>query len=55
MRRVDTVARLGGDEFIVLLEDIEDMSHATQSAERIQAQLREPLFWMKAKFSPAQA
>ena len=42
MRRVDTVARLGGDEFVVLLEDIEDISEATQSAERIQAQLREP-------------
>ena len=39
LRRVDTVARLGGDEFVVLLEDI---SEATQSAERIQAQLREP-------------
>jgi len=42
MRHVDTVARLGGDEFVVLLEDIEDISQATQSAERIQAQLREP-------------
>jgi diguanylate cyclase (GGDEF)-like protein len=41
MRRVDTVARLGGDEFVVLLEDIEDISQATQSAERIQAQLKE--------------
>ena len=42
LRHVDTVARLGGDEFVVLLEDIEDVSQATQSAERIQTLLREP-------------
>jgi diguanylate cyclase (GGDEF)-like protein/PAS domain S-box-containing protein len=42
LRQVDTVARLGGDEFVVLLEDIEDINHATQSAERIQAMLRKP-------------
>ncbi|GMR11481.1 MAG: hypothetical protein BMS9Abin28_2314 [Anaerolineae bacterium] len=42
LRHVDTVARLGGDEFVILLEDIEDINHATQTAERIQAMLREP-------------
>jgi len=42
LRHVDTVARLGGDEFVILLEDIEDINHATRSAERIQSQLREP-------------
>ena len=42
LRHVDTVARLGGDEFVILLEDIEEISDATQSAERIQAMLREP-------------
>lgn len=42
LRQVDTVARIGGDEFVILLEDIEDVAHATQTAERIQAQLREP-------------
>jgi diguanylate cyclase (GGDEF)-like protein/PAS domain S-box-containing protein len=42
LRQVDTVARLGGDEFVILLEDIEDVAHATRTAERIQTQLREP-------------
>jgi diguanylate cyclase (GGDEF)-like protein/PAS domain S-box-containing protein len=42
LRQVDTVARIGGDEFVILLEDIDDVAHATSSAERIQAQLREP-------------
>ncbi len=42
LRHVDTVARLGGDEFVILLEDVEDINHATRSAERIQSQLREP-------------
>ncbi|MEK6588850.1 MAG: EAL domain-containing protein, partial [Chloroflexota bacterium] len=41
LREVDTVARLGGDEFVVLLEDIEDVGHATATAERIQEQLLE--------------
>ena len=41
LRQVDTVARLGGDEFVVLLEDIENVGHATATAERIQEQLEE--------------
>ncbi|MGH2621234.1 MAG: sensor domain-containing protein, partial [Anaerolineales bacterium] len=41
LRQVDTVARLGGDEFVVLLEDIENVGHATATAERIQEQLQE--------------
>ncbi|WP_199300327.1 bifunctional diguanylate cyclase/phosphodiesterase [Trichocoleus sp. FACHB-262] len=38
----DTVARLGGDEFAVLLEDIPDLSDATQMAERIKQALALP-------------
>lgn len=43
LRPEDTVARLGGDEFIVLLEDIGDLSAATQVAGRIAEQLQEPV------------
>lgn len=42
VRPGDTIARLGGDEFAVLLEDLEDMSHAVQIAERISTALRTP-------------
>ncbi len=40
----DTVARLGGDEFIILLEDIHDITHANQVAERIHQQLKSPFY-----------
>lgn len=42
VRPGDTIARLGGDEFAVLLEDLDDMSHAVQIAERISTALRTP-------------
>ncbi|MEQ9553269.1 MAG: EAL domain-containing protein [Coleofasciculus sp. G3-WIS-01] len=42
LRTEDTVARLGGDEFTILLEDIEDIHHATRVAERIQQELSAP-------------
>jgi len=42
VRPGDTIARLGGDEFAVLLEDLEDMSHAVQIVERISTALRTP-------------
>ncbi|HLL77110.1 MAG TPA: EAL domain-containing protein [Pyrinomonadaceae bacterium] len=42
LRPGDTVARLGGDEFTVLLEDINDVSEATEVAERLQAELSAP-------------
>lgn len=42
VRPGDTIARLGGDEFAVLLEDLEDMGHAVQIAERISTALRTP-------------
>jgi diguanylate cyclase (GGDEF)-like protein/PAS domain S-box-containing protein len=39
LRPGDTVARLGGDEFAVLVEDMEDASHALRIADRIHAEL----------------
>nr|WP_242022003.1 bifunctional diguanylate cyclase/phosphodiesterase [Trichocoleus sp. FACHB-90] len=42
IRTQDTVARLGGDEFTILLEGIEDVSHATSVAQRINAELTSP-------------
>ena len=42
LRSDDTVARLGGDEFVIILEDIEDVSLATQVAERIEIDLSNP-------------
>jgi diguanylate cyclase (GGDEF)-like protein len=42
LRPADTVARLGGDEFTILLEDIKDITDATQVAERIQNELALP-------------
>lgn len=42
VRPSDTVSRLGGDEFTILLEDIKDVSDATQIADRIQKHLSIP-------------
>lgn len=42
LRAEDTVARLGGDEFTILLENIEDVTHATRVAERIHQALKPP-------------
>ena len=42
LRGEDTAARLGGDEFVILLEGIEDSTHATRVADRIQRDLALP-------------
>jgi diguanylate cyclase (GGDEF)-like protein len=44
LRSEDTVARFGGDEFAVLLEDIKDVSDASNVANRIQETLRLPIY-----------
>jgi len=43
LRTMDTVARLGGDEFIILMDEIRDITDATDLAQRILKEL-EPLF-----------
>ena len=42
VRTSDTVARLGGDEFAILLDNIEDISSATDIAERVKNELALP-------------
>lgn len=43
VRPGDTVARLGGDEFAILVEDIGDLAHAVDVAERVKRILSIPL------------
>ena len=43
IRKGDTLSRLGGDEFAILCEDIEDISVATNLADRIQNELLRPI------------
>ncbi len=43
LRMGDTVARLGGDEFAILLDDIEDPSHADQVATRVLFEITRPV------------
>jgi diguanylate cyclase (GGDEF)-like protein/PAS domain S-box-containing protein len=49
VRPVDTIARIGGDEFVVLLEDLENLTMATQMAERILSDLQQPLMVQNQK------
>ncbi len=43
VRAADTAARFGGDEFAILLEDVHDIQHAAETAERILASLSRPI------------
>jgi diguanylate cyclase (GGDEF)-like protein/PAS domain S-box-containing protein len=43
VRAADTAARFGGDEFAILLEDVQDMQTAVETAERILEALSRPL------------
>ncbi|MCV3214266.1 diguanylate cyclase [Plectonema radiosum NIES-515] len=45
LRSVDTVARFGGDEFAILLEEIKDVSDATNIAKRIHESFALPLYF----------
>ncbi len=44
VREIDTVARLGGDEFMLLLEDINSTRDVIVVMERIQDELRAPVY-----------
>ncbi|HEY9652643.1 MAG TPA: diguanylate cyclase, partial [Coleofasciculaceae cyanobacterium] len=43
VRPNDTVAHLGSDEFAILLENLTDIGHVINLANRLQAELREPI------------
>jgi diguanylate cyclase (GGDEF)-like protein/PAS domain S-box-containing protein len=43
VRAADTAARFGGDEFAILLEDVHDLQHAAETAERILQSLSRPI------------
>jgi len=43
VRPGDTLARLGGDEFVILVEDVSSVEEARAVAERVAAQLEEPV------------
>ncbi len=44
VREVDTVARVGGDEFCVLLSEITDLRDVVVILERMQDEMREPVY-----------
>lgn len=43
VRESETICRLGGDEFTVILEGVEDVSHAQKVATRIVEEMKKPL------------
>ncbi len=51
MRESDTVARLGGDEFTLLLPGINDVASATQVADKILKEVRQPMMLDKNNLS----
>ncbi len=42
LRPGDTVARLGGDEFTILLDEVTDVDHAAQVAQRMHREMTQP-------------
>jgi diguanylate cyclase (GGDEF)-like protein len=48
LNSTSTIARLGGDEFTILLEEIKDISEATNLAEEIQQAMKMP-FWIESR------
>ncbi|HYO16223.1 MAG TPA: EAL domain-containing protein [Thermoanaerobaculia bacterium] len=42
LRPGDTVARLGGDEFTILLDEVTDVDHAVQVAQRMHREMEQP-------------
>jgi diguanylate cyclase (GGDEF)-like protein/PAS domain S-box-containing protein len=43
VRAADTAARFGGDEFAILLEDVHDLQHAAETAERVLEAVGRPI------------
>ena len=51
VREVDTVGRLGGDEFMILLEDINSTRDVIMVLERIQDEMRAPVYVRQQQMS----
>ena len=45
VRDMDTVARVGGDEFVVILREVDTLSHAEGVAEKIVAAINKPVLY----------
>jgi diguanylate cyclase (GGDEF)-like protein len=43
-RSMDTLARFGGDEFAILMEDVQEIDHVDQLADRIKDEMRLPFY-----------